>query len=482
VKRIYRNSRAENDTLAGPARVLVADDEPQARQLFRQVLEKEEYQVDAAAHGDEVIELVRAREPYDLLLVDLNMPPVDGLDLLRRVKQISPTTLVIITTGHASVESAINALKMGAHDYILKPIHADDLTALVRRGTELQRIGEDRRRTLEELEAERRKNRDLQQDLRARYARTNLLGSSPAMQAVRDTIQEVARTDSPVLILGESGTGKGLVARAIHYGGDRADQPFVVANCTLYSDGVLDSELFGHEKGAFTGAARPKQGRFELAGGGTIFLDEIRDLPPNTQAMLLRVVQERQFERLGGEETLSMDARILAATSRDLTLSLADGTLREDLFNRLNVIPIHVPALRDRANDIPVLAASLLAKTSERLLKPAGGFSQDAIGALCGYGWPGNVRELENVVERALLMAKGDEIRAEDLPAEIAQPVETAGHTTRLSLEEVERLHILRVLEAYSWNKKRSAEVLEINRSSLYNKLRRWGINDPSGN
>jgi two-component system response regulator HydG len=295
------------------------------------------------------------------------------------------------------------------------------------------------------------------------------------MAQIVELLREVCATDSTVLIMGESGTGKGLVARILHYNSHRASSPFVEANCAVYSEGILHSELFGHEKGAFTGALKQKKGRFELADGGTVFLDEIGDLTPSTQLMLLRFLQERRFERVGGEETLHVDARVIAATNKNLKEGMERGSFRNDLFYRLNVIPLLIPPLRERLEDIPVLGAEFLERYARKIGKPLRGFSDDALDAMMRYSWPGNVRELENVIERTVVLAKGERIEAADLPGALHESSGPMGDT-RLSLLEHERLYILKTLAECNWNKKLAASVLGINRSSLYSKLKKHTI------
>jgi DNA-binding NtrC family response regulator len=496
---------ADHDTAADRGRILVADDDPHLRRLFMSVLARQGHEVSLAADGAEAVRLLRERA-FDVLLVDLTMAPVGGLEVLETARRDAPETLVVIVTGNATVESAIGALRRGAYDYILKPVQNDELALLVGRAVQHRRLGEERRRTAEALRAEQQRNSALVRDLRSRYALEKVLGRSERMRQVRELVQEVLATDSTVLILGESGTGKGLLAHVIHYNSSRAEGPFVEVNCSVYPEGVLQSELFGHERGAFTGAIRQKKGRFEAAREGTVFLDEIGEISLATQVMLLRFLQEHTFERVGGEETLEADVRVVAATNRDLLEAIRRGHFREDLYYRLNVIPIHLPPLRERVEDLPVLAEEILARCAARLGRPVEGFAPEAMEALIRHRWPGNIRELENVIERAVLLSRGGAVEAHHLPPEVAAALHVAsGWIPRppgaaeavppprvppappasgareaagphMSLDEAERAHILKVLEACGGNKKKAAALLGINRSSLYAKLKRLGI------
>jgi len=469
-----------NATSAGQARILVVDEDEAQVSLFTSLLGRNGHQVTAALSGRDAMEKV-ASHRFDLILLDLGLKDVDGLDVLSRAKGVSPESLVFVVTANPSTDSAVEALRRGAYDYLLKPVGHAKLIQVVEKALRLKQLGDVRRRTVEELEHEKVRNIELRRDLQARYGFSAVLGESPKMKQVHDLVLEVTRSDSTVLIQGESGTGKGLVARIIHYNSQRCNRSFVEANCAVYSEGVLHSELFGHEKGAFTGAVKQKRGRFELADGGTIFLDEIAELSPATQMMLLRFLQERRFERVGGEETLEVDARVIAATNKNLVESMEKGAFRNDLFYRLNVIPLFIPPLRDRAEDIPILAARFLEDCARKTGKSFRGFSEETREALMDHSWPGNVRELENVIERSVVLAKGDLITLSDLPASFQEPVPER-NDMKLSLYENERLYILKTLAECRWNKKLTASVLGINRSSLYSKLKRYGIGAESVN
>jgi DNA-binding NtrC family response regulator len=476
-----RTARAEENGIVSnnrTSRILVADDDPQTLKLFQTILAQEGYRVTAVEDGEVALSKVR-EEIFDVVLADLVMEPVGGLEILEATKRVNPGTLVVIITGNPSVESSVAALKKGAHDYILKPVNRDDLLHLVGKAIELRRLGEERRRTAEALQEQKKQNVELRKDLEAKYSLSNFLGESPRMRQVYELLREITRTDSTVLILGESGTGKGLVARTIHYNSSRKEHPFIETNCTVYTESLLNSELFGHEKGAFTGAISQKKGRFELANGGTVFLDEIGDISAATQLMLLRFLQERRFERVGGEKTLEVDVRVIAATNKNLLEGMEKGHFRNDLYYRLNVIPINLPALRERAEDIPLLSQQFLERFSKKIGKPVQGFSSDAMDALTRYRWPGNIRELENVLERTIVLAKNELIDVEDLPVNFRKNVQPRSDVG-LSLYEHERLYILKKLAECKWNKKLAASVLGINRSSLYSKLKKYGINPRS--
>ncbi len=460
------------------ARVLIADDDPQVVLTCSEILAGAGHAVDFATNGAEVLEKVRAGH-YDLLLQDLVFPPTDGLTLLREVKQIRPSLLVVVHSGCATLDDVIHAFRCGAYDFLLKPVEADKLIDLARRALAIREMGEKRRKLAEELESERQRVMQLKQRLAETDPFRSFVGPSQTMAGLLETVREVARTDSTVLMTGESGTGKGLIARLLHDASPRTETPFIEANCVVYSEGLLHSELFGHEKGAFTGADRMKKGRFELARGGTLFLDEIGEISQATQLLLLRVLQSRTFERVGGETTLEADVRLIAATNRDLGVAIERGSFRSDLYYRLNVIPLHLPPLREHAEDIPVLAQHFLERSTRRLGRPIAGFAPAATEALLRHGWPGNVRELENLIERIVVLCRSEVVELTDLPPELRGPgakrVVTAGPGT---LEQLERLRVIEALRDAQGNKKRAAEALGIHRSTLYDKLRRFGLLD----
>ncbi len=468
----------------GGARLLLADDEREIRENYAEILAEAGHEVDTAADGDEAL-CKASTTPYDLLLVDLVFPPEDGIEVLKRVKQVRPSTLVVLISGYASVENVLRAFRAGAFDFLEKPLEPSRLHELAARALDIRKIGESRRRMAEDLENERFKVMQLKQQLALDDPFSKFIGNSATTSNFINTIREVARTDSTVLLSGESGTGKSLVARAIHEASARREGPFVEANCVVYSEGVLHSELFGHERGAFTGAARTKKGRFELAQGGTLFLDEIGEIPPATQLMLLRVLQERSFERVGGEETLEANVRLIAASNRDLQEAIQSGQFRSDLFYRLNVIPVHLPPLREHPDDIPVMAQHFLNRCASKMGRNIEGFSQEAIEALVRYPWPGNVRELENMIERIVVLGRSRTVMVQDLPMAVREAAKAVlARGVPGSLQEMERLRIIDALNEARGNKKLAAETLGIHRSTLYAKLRRFDLLDrvPSGN
>ena len=460
-----------------PAKVLVADDDADVREAYAGILAEAGHEVRTAATGDELISRVRASR-HDLVLVDLNFPPTDGIRLLEEVKRVRPSTLVVVFSGMATVETVLAAFRKGAYDFLVKPVEGLRLAELARRAADVRKMGEKRSRMAAELKTERLRVLELRRQVAAADPFRKILGSSPATEQLLDTLREVARTDSTVLLTGESGTGKGLVARTIHEASTRREGPFVEANCVVYSEGILHSELFGHERGAFTGAARLKRGRFELAQGGTLFLDEIGEISAATQLLLLRVLQDRTFERVGGEDTLEADVRLVAATNRDLEEAMRQGAFRSDLYYRLKVIPVHLPPLRERREDVPVLAQHFLHDCAERMGKAVEGFAPEAATALEGYDWPGNARELENAIERMVVLARGQQIGIRDLPEGIRQRDRVPDAGAAGTLQNLERSRILDVLRESGGNKKLAASRLGIHRSTLYAKLRRYGLAD----
>ncbi len=419
---------------------------------------------------------------WDLVVLDFALAPDASLGILETIKRAHPATLVAMAGHGVDARTVRNAFRRGAYDVLLEPLPPADLTELASRAVAVRALGAERRRLGEELDAERSRLRTLEERLDQEDPFEPVAAATPVMRRLVATLREVSRSDATVLLTGESGTGKGLIARAIHGGSFRKHRAFVEANCVVYSEGILNSELFGHEKGAFTGAAKLKRGRFELARGGTLFLDEIGEIAPATQLLLLRVLQDRCFERVGGEETIDADVRLIAATNRDLEEAIRRGAFREDLFYRLNVIPIHVPALRDRPDDLPVLAVRFLARAAGRLGRSAPVLSPAAVEALVEHAWPGNVRELENLMERLVVLSPRKRIDADDLPVTIrakAMPPARVGPVPALSdqrLSDLERARILDVLDTCGGNKKLTAVRLGIHRSTLYAKLARYGM------
>jgi len=458
-------------------RILVVDDEKDTVEMISTLLELEGYKVFPAFSGVEAmrfleVERQRASEaetPVDLIFLDVMLGDEDGRDICRKIKEDEKMKFipVIILTVRSSLQDKIDALNLGADDYLTKPFINEELLAKVRVMLRIKDLHD-------ELKREKDKNILLVQALEKRYSFGNILGKNTQMQAIYELISDISNTDSTVLIQGESGTGKELIARAIHFNSHRKKRPFVVANCSAYSQNLLESELFGHEKGSFTGAIRRKIGRFELAHGGTIFLDEIGEVSPPTQILLLRVLQDHRFERVGGEETLEVDVRVIAATNKNLMEEIRKGTFREDLYYRLNVIPIFVPPLRAREDDIPLLASHFLQKFSQEKGKEVTSISPEVMEILLAHSWPGNVRELENVIEHAIIIAKQEKILPKDLPQYLLQqPLPTK---QLISLQDHEKNLIMKTLEETDWNKHQTAKRLKINRSTLYGKMKRYGL------
>jgi len=452
--------------------VLVVDDEELYRRALERILARVGHQVSTARDAAEALALVSS-QPIDLVLCDVKMPGINGLELVRQVHELEPDLPCIVITGYGSAEHSVEALRAGAFWYLEKPFDQGNLD-VVRRLVE-QAIEHGR------LKAE---NRLLQSQLRSLYRFENIVGTSTALRRVLETVEKVADSDSTVLITGESGTGKSLVARAIHRHSARRDKPFVEVACGALPETLLESELFGHVAGAFTGAAGNKLGKFMQADGGTIFLDEISTASPGMQVKLLRVLQDFEFEQVGGTQTFTIDTRVILASNEDLARAVTDGRFRQDLFYRINVINIELPALRERISDIPLLAEHFLTEVREDCGKNVHGFSDDAVAALQRYPWPGNVRELQNVIERAVLLGKSDLIRLEDLPAALAAAAPVSlepigGRTLKQALEAPERQIIREVLEANNWNRHVTAEALGINRTTLYKKMKRLGLEEP---
>jgi len=439
------------------ASILIVDDENVVRDSLGKWLEEEGYSVDTASSGREAL-LKLPRQRWDLALLDIKMPGMDGIELQHKMREVDPDIIVIIMTGYASVETAVQALKDGAYDYIMKPFDPDDLAHLVAKALDHRRVRDENLRLRENL---------------AEVQAVELVGQGSAMQKVLEAIRTVAPTDTTVLIHGESGTGKELVARAIHNLSPRRFMPLVTIHCGALTETLLESELFGHEKGAFTGAQYRKKGKFEVAEGGTVFLDEISDISLKTQTDLLRVMQEKEITRVGGNQVLKVDFRAIAATNKDLPTLVKEGTFRPDLYYRLDVFGITLPPLRERKEDIPLLADHFLRKYARAMNKRFTQISRPALEVLMNYGWPGNVRELENAIERAMVIGREPEIQAGDFPLQVSAPPPPEGG---MALEDVERGYILHVLENCEWNQTRAAKVLGIDRVTLYNKIKKYGF------
>jgi two-component system, NtrC family, response regulator HydG len=455
--------------------VLVVDDEEPFRRLLKRELGRKGFAVEVAADGDAALALLRGRA-FDVILLDIVMPGLDGLATMKRLRQDPGAPAIIVLTGRATVETAVEAMKNGAFDYLTKPYKLDELIVLVNRAHEFGALAA--------------KSRLLEQELVRQETASDFVGGSRQMRDVQVLIRKVAPTDSPVLILGESGTGKELVANAIWRASLRKDAPFIPLNCATFSESLIESELFGHERGAFTSAVATKHGLVEVADGGTLFLDEIAELPPALQPKLLRFLDTGEYRRVGGTRAQRVDVRVLTATNRDLPGLIASGRFREDLYYRLNVISVAVPPLRERAADIPELARHFLRKYGGKRSSGARDFAPAALAALAAYRWPGNVRELENVVERAVILCDGDLIGPGDLavPAPAA-PAAAAAAAAALAvvgagpvaLEDLEREHILRVLGEAGGNQSRASQLLGIDRKTLYLKLRKYGLPEAEG-
>jgi DNA-binding NtrC family response regulator len=452
------------------ARILVVDDEPSIRKVLEAHLTRDGYAVDAAADGTAAVGLL-AERPYDLVISDLKMPHMGGLELLAHVRQQLPGLPLIVVTAHGTVDVAVEALKLGAHDFITKPFDLEEMNAAVAKAIAVEKA---RRRSVQDDPS--------WQDPAGRF---DLIGRTPAMERVYALIERVAASPTTVLIEGESGTGKELVARALHGQSSRREQPFVAVNCGAIPENLFESELFGHEKGAFTGAASAKPGRFELAHTGTLFLDEVGELPRDMQVKLLRVLQERVIERVGGTRPVAVDVRVLAATNVDLEAAAATGTFRTDLLYRLNVIRIRLPPLRERLQDIPLLAEHFVRRFNQRLGMAVAPPGPAELEALAGYTWPGNIRELENVIERGVLLSEGSRLALDVLPGPTpAQPDPVAPASPGVGLKDFVRVHtaklekalIVRTLEQQGGNVTRAARRLEISRKSLQLKMKEYQL------
>ncbi len=450
--------------------ILIADDEQVQREMLEGFLSKQGYGVGTAADGRQALEKFKGGS-FDLILTDYRMPGMDGIELLRELKRLNPEVMVVILTAFGTVGTAVAAMKEGAYDYLNKPIDLDELLLLIRR--------------VEKDVGLSRENRELREQLREKFKVDFIISASRRMEEALNLVKRAAPSTATVLILGESGTGKELIARAIHYASPRADQPLVKVNCAALPENLLESELFGHEKGAFTGAVGRRIGRFEQADQGTIFLDEIADLSPPLQSKLLRVLQEKEFERVGSSQTLKADVRVIAATNRNLEEEVRKGTFREDLYYRLNVVTIALPPLRERKEDIPPLIEHFLRKYSRENQKAVVSLSKEAKDLLMNYHYPGNVRELENIMERAVVLSRGDTITTQDLPLNLRESkVEdlmreaAGGRSLRETLEEIERLRITQALEKSHGVQTRAAEELGISERVLRYKMKKYGIGE----
>jgi Nif-specific regulatory protein len=448
--------------------ILIADDKSSMRKVLRQTLEGDQYSIVEAEDGEKALEMIKAKH-IDLIITDIKMPKLDGMALLKMIRELDNEIMVIVMTAYGTIETAVEAMKLGAYDYITKPFSTEQVKLTVDKAIERQKL-------LYE-------NKYLREKLNDQYNYKRIVGNSGAMQPVYELIEKVAPTDTAVLIRGESGTGKELVAHAIHFNSRRKDKPFIKVNCAVLAEGVLESELFGHEKGSFTGAAGKRIGRFELAHGGSIFLDEIGDINPATQVKLLRVLQEKEFERVGGTEVIRSDVRIITATNKNLEEAIKKGQFREDLFFRLNVVPIVVPPLRERREDVERLAQHFLHRYNQEANKKIVKIDKKALELMARYHWPGNVRELENAVQRAVVLADSDTVYPSNLPLDIQtfQKDEYLHHLKEDSsltdkVENYEKELILKAMEKANHVQTKAAKLLDVNRTALIYKLKKYGL------
>jgi two-component system response regulator HydG len=447
--------------------ILIVDDDPAHRTMLRTLLTGWGYAISEADDGSSAIEIVH-EQPFDLILMDIRMIKVSGLEALVEIKAFNPAIPIIIMTAYSSVETAVEALKNGAYDYLTKPLDFDELRLTMERAMEHRQLREE--------------NRLLRETLGSHFDSQHIIGRSPPMIKLLEMVAQVAASEATVLITGESGTGKEMIAGAIHFNSPRKDGPLVKINCAAITETLLESELFGHEKGAFTGAYKRREGRFRQAHGGTLFLDEVSEMSLAMQVKLLRVLQDREITRVGGEEVIKVDVRIIAATNKDLRLEIEEGRFRDDLYYRLNVVTFNMPPLRERREDIPLLAQHFLMQFSEQNRKQIKGFTPQAMDRLLKYDWPGNVRELMNAVERAVVLARGDYLAEEELSL-IPQGTQPEGETPSihvtpagLPLDEVEKTTILKMLELTEGNKSEAARRLGITRRTLHKKLKAYGV------
>ncbi|OHB68932.1 MAG: two-component system response regulator [Planctomycetes bacterium RBG_16_41_13] len=459
--------------MVGGKKILVVEDDEYVLGSIKSVLDSEGYEISTASNGLEAMSIYR-KSPHDLVIADLKMPKMDGFELLKQLKLESPEVFLIMMTAYGSVRTAVEAIKIGAYDYLTKPVSAEELRLVIKRAFEKQNL------LIE--------NRALRKELEERFSFGNIIGRSHRMQQIYDLIMQVADTDATILITGETGTGKELIAHAIHHNSSRKDAPFVVINCSALPESLLETELFGHEEGAFTGATKQRNGKFEHAHKGTVFFDEMGNLPLSMQTRLLRLLQEKSFERIGGNKTIKVDVRIIAATNKDLNNLSEEGGFRKDLYYRLNVIPVQLPPLKERLEDIPLLVSHFIEKYNKAFKKSIKSISQNALNIMMSYHWPGNVRELENLTERAVIMAKDNNIINEvDLPIPhqkqqrevfVDNPDDLAGNTdmeTFLSACEV--LYITKLLKQCKGRIDSSARISGIDAKTLYRKMKKHNIN-----
>ena len=453
-------------------KILVVDDEPGAVEILTDLLTKENYDVVIAQDGGKALEILK-ESVFDLVLTDLNMPNLDGLGLLQELRKMNVETMSIVLTGCGTIDNAVAAMKIGAFDYITKPFKIDEMVLTVKRALEYASL--------------KKENKSLKRLVDKEYGFENFIGSCEGMQQVFSLIRKVSDTDTTILVQGESGTGKELVARAIHCNSQRSNAPLIPINCAAIPRNLLESELFGHVKGAFTGATISRVGRFEMADGGTLFLDEIAEMPPELQVKILRVLQTQQFERVGGTKTIQVNIRIIAATNKDLEKEIQEGRFREDLFYRLNVIPIHLPPLRERVLDIPILTDHFLKRFNHEKKRNIKGLTKETMAYLESYPWPGNVRELENLIERMIILAEGEWIGLDDLPEKLHAPLKSPaipsldipaqGIFLNKAIDNFENDLILKAMKMSGGVKSKAAKLLSLNRTTLVEKIKKKNIN-----
>ncbi len=450
--------------------IMIVDDEPSIRTSLKGVLQDEGYRVVSAGDGYAAIKLVEEEMP-DLVILDIWMPGIDGIETLKRMREVNRSLQVIMISGHGTIETAVTATKLGAFDFIEKPLSLEKTLVTIQNAFNYRRL--------------RDENLILRQKMKGKY---NLTGESPAICELRDTIGRVAPTQATVLIIGENGTGKELVARAIHHLSPRNKRPLLEVNCAAIPDELIESELFGHERGAFTGASERRRGRFDLANNGTLFLDEIGDMSLKTQAKTLRILEEQRFERVGGTKTIQVDVRIIAATNKDLKQEIAEGWFREDLYYRLNVIPVHVPPLRDRTEDIPLLVEDFLEEFALESSIERKRVADEVIVAMQGYAWPGNVRELKNFIERLVILVPDDVIQLDHLPSTFIQPADKAAASQaldqpsfRMAKIQFEKEYLRKKLGEHGWNVSQTAVAIGIERSHLHRKIKAYGVAQGKG-
>ena len=458
------------------ARILVIDDEPIVCESLKRILDEEGYEAESALSGKEAFEKMKGH-PFDIVITDLKMPGIDGMEVLRTFRKDYPDSIIIMITGFSTVETAVEAMKLGAFDYIPKPFTPDEVAVVVKKAIEKKNL------ILENIY--------LRQELQEKYGFHNIVGKSKKMQEIYRIIAKVAVTDSTVLIYGQSGTGKELIARAIHFNSPRREKQFVPVDCAVLSENLLESELFGHVRGSFTGAVTTKPGLFEVADGGTVFLDEVGNISLSIQAKLLRVLQEREFTSVGGTKAKKVDIRLIAATNRDLEKMIKEEVFREDLYYRLNIVPIYLPTLKERQEDIPLLAVHFLRKYADEMGKTVKGFTPEAMEKLMRYPWPGNIRELENVVERTMVMIDGEMVGAEHLILPGQQEKEIPENQVPLTsealkevkkqmrekaVEEIEKAFVLNALERHQWNVTRAAEEVGMLRPNFQALMRKHNL------